>query len=70
MITDSDNKEKKTPVFQTFNQKNGIQRLLLEGKIEAKRGCGRPRTIGVDNIKDWIGLKYGEYVQSAEDRRE
>ena len=33
-----------------------MQRLLLEGKIEGKIGHGRPRTMWMDNIKDWTGL--------------
>ena len=65
---------KKNPVFRTFNQKNGIQRLLLEGKIEGKRGHERPRMMWMDNIKNWTGLKYGVCVcvcvQRAKDQIE
>ena len=51
--------------------KNGIQRLLLEGKIEGKTGHRKPRTMWMDSIKDWTGLKYGVCVpRRAEDRIE
>ena len=59
-------KKRKLQYFGHLIRQNGIQRLLLEGK----RGCGRPRMMWVDNIKDWVGLKYGEYVQRAKDQIE
>ena len=33
---------------------NIIQRLLLEARIDGKRGRGRPRTMWMDNINDWL----------------
>ena len=63
-------KKRKLQYFRHLIRQNGIQGLLLEGKIEGKRGHGRPRTIWMDSIKDWTGLKYGERVQRAEDWKE
>ena len=50
-------------------RRNGLQRLLIEGKINGKRGRGRPRTMWFDNIKEWIGLKYNECVRKTDDRK-
>ena len=47
---------------------NSIQRLLLEARIDGKRGRGRPRTIWMDNIQDWLNLSYKECTQNAENR--
>ena len=40
----------------------------IEGKIEGKRGRGRPRIIWMKNIKEWLGHTYNRCVRSAEDR--
>ena len=55
--------KRKLQYFGHLIRQNGIQRLLLEGK----RGHRRPRMMWMDNIKDWTGLKYGEWVQRAKD---
>ena len=55
-------KKRKLQHFGHLTRQNGIQRLLLKGKIEGKRGCERPRMMWKDNIKDWTELKYGECV--------
>ena len=60
-------KKRKLQYFRHLIRQNGIQRLLLEGKIEGKRGCGRSRIMWMDNIKAWTGLKYGKCVWRAED---
>ena len=47
---------------------NRIQRLLLEAWIDGKRGRGRPRTVWIDNIKEWLNLSYKECIRNAENR--
>ena len=47
-----------------------IQRLLLEEKIKGKRGCRRPRTMWMDNIKDWTGLKIWRVCAKSQRRIE
>jgi len=43
--------------------------LLLEGKIEGKRGRGwGPRVTGMKNIKEWLGHTYNGCVRRAEDQ--
>ena len=35
---------------------DGVQRLLMEGRIYGRRGRGRPRTMWTDNIKEWTKI--------------
>ena len=39
-----------------------------EGKINGKRGRGRPITSWVNNIVKWTGLDYPSVVRTAQDR--
>ena len=42
--------------------KDGLQRLLVEGKLNRKSGRGRPRALWMDNIKDWTKLSYTHFL--------
>ena len=61
-------KKSKCEYFGHFIRPNSIQRLLLEARIDGKRGRGRPRTMCMDNIKDWLNLSYNECIRNAENR--
>ena len=60
--------KRKCEYFGHVIRRNGVQKMLLEGKINGKRGRGRPRTSWMSNIKVWTKLKYAECVRLAEDR--
>ncbi|GFR99910.1 eukaryotic translation initiation factor 3 subunit F [Elysia marginata] len=48
-----------------------LLQLSLEGKIEGKRGQGRPRRNWMDDVKEWSGLtSYGDTQQKAKNREE
>jgi len=38
---------------------------LLEGKVEGKRGRGRPRRNWIDDLADWTGLESYERIKRA-----
>ena len=61
-------KKRKCEYFGHFIRPNSIQRLLLQARIDWKRGRGRPRTMWMDNIKDWLNLSYKECIRNAENR--
>ena len=42
--------------------KDGRQRLLVEGKLNGKRGRGRPRALWMDYIKEWTELTYMQFL--------
>lgn len=39
-----------------------MQKLLLESKIEGKRGRGKPGVTWMKNIKEWLGYTYGDLL--------
>ena len=47
---------------------NRVQRLLMEGRINGRRGRGRPRTMWTDNIKEWTKISYNDCIRVAQDR--
>ena len=49
-------------------RQNGLQRLLLEGKIHGKRGKRRPRIVWTIDIKEWTGKTYDKCVRAAENK--
>ena len=63
-------RKRKVKYFGHMVRQNGLQRLLLEGKINRKRGKGRPRLTWATNIKEWRGQTYVECVRAAENRQE
>ena len=53
-----------------IRQKDTLQRTILDGKINGKRGRGRPRTKWTTNITKWTGLRYEQAVAKAHQRQE
>ena len=47
---------------------DGVQRLLMAGWINGRRGRGRPRTMWTDNIKEWTKMSYNECIRVVQDR--
>ena len=45
-----------------------VQRLLMKGRINGRRGRGRPRTMWTDNIKEWTKISYNDCIRVAQDR--
>ena len=63
-------KKRKCEYFGHFIRRpNIIQRLLLEARIDGKRGSGRPRTMWMDNIKDWLNVSYKECIRKLRTER-
>ena len=60
-------KKRKCQYFGHIIRGNGVQRLLLEGRINGRRGRGRRRTMWTDNIKEWTKISY-DCIRVAQDR--
>ena len=58
-------KQRKCVPFGHPIRGDGLQRLLLEGRFNGKRGRGRLRATWFNNIKEWIGMSYAEATRKA-----
>ena len=61
-------KKRKYQYFGHILRGNGVQRLLMEGRINGRRGWGRPRTMWTDNIKEWTKISYNDCIRVTQDR--
>ena len=43
---------------------------IAQGKIEGKRGRGRPKISYMDNMKQWTGMSMRETIHACYDREE
>lgn len=60
---------RKLSFFGHIMRHDSLQRDLVEGMVEGKRGRGRPRMQWSDNITHWTGLTFVEAKRTAQDRR-
>ena len=60
--------KRKNRFFGHTIRHNNFQTTLLEGKINGKRGRGRPRKAWVDDIMAWQGRPYQTCKEDANDR--
>ena len=61
-------KKRKCQYFGHIIRGSGVQRLLMEGRINGRRGRGTPRTMWTDNIKEWTKISYNDCIRVAQDR--
>ena len=47
----------------------GLEKLIIQGMLEGKRGRGRPPRSWCDDITDWTGKNLAEASHMAEDRK-
>ena len=62
-------KKRKLSFFGHVMRHDSLQRDLLEGMVEGKRGRGRPRLQWSDNITQWTGLTFEKAKRTAQDRK-
>ena len=61
--------QRKMSFFGHIMRHDSMQRNLLEGMVEGKRGRGRPRQQWSDNILQWTGLNFQQTKRMAENRK-
>ena len=47
-----------------------LMKDIIQGKMEGRRGRGRPKTAYMDNIREWTGRNNREIYAMTEDREE
>lgn len=63
-------KKRKLNYFGHIKRHQTIQKDTLEGKVEGKRGRGRPRLKWEDNIKGWTQLNMAECNKMTKERED
>ena len=61
-------KRRKLAYYGHIRRHDSLQRKILEGKIEGKRGRGRRRKSWIENIVETSGMKINECSKIARDR--
>ena len=61
-------KQRQVAYFEHIIRRDGLQRLLVEGKLNVNRGRGRPRALWIDNIEEWTKLSCIDCAGKADDR--
>ena len=62
-------RQRKLSFFGHMMRHDSLQRDLLEGMVEGRRGRGRPRLQWSGNITQWTGLTFEQAKRIAQDRR-
>ena len=60
--------ERKMRLFGHIVRKNGMEKRLMQGKMEGKRRRGRPATTWFQDLKEWTKLDIAAASQLATDR--
>ena len=60
---------RKAKFYGHVRRHDSLQRVILEGKVEGKRGRGRKRTSWTDNSKTHLGLPINTCAELALDRK-
>ena len=61
-------KRRKCTYFGHVIRGNGLQRQILEGKVEGVRRRGRPRRTWAKDVLEWMDMNYGIAVNTAQKR--
>ena len=61
-------KQRQIRYYGHIRRHESLQKKILEGKIDGKRGRGRRRNCWTMNIRDATGMKINECCEAALDR--
>ena len=62
--------KQKLRYFGHLIRHDSLQRDLLEGMVEGKRGRGRPRALWSKNVEGWLEMQFFECKRKAESRKD
>ena len=69
-LLDTIKKEKLVIFGHICRNKCTLMKDIIQGKMEGRRGRGRPKTAYMDNIREWTGRNNREINAMTEDREE
>ena len=62
-------KKRKLSYFGHVKRHHSLQKVMLEGQVEGRRGRGRPRRRWIDDLKEWTGMSVTELGRKADDHK-
>ena len=51
-----------------ISRSSGMAKTILQGTVKGARRRGRQKKRWEDNIKEWMGMGFGDSLRAAEDR--
>ena len=61
-------KKRKLRWYGHIPRSSGMARTILQGTVKGARRNGRPKKRWEDNIKEWMGMGFGDSLRATEDR--
>ena len=61
-------KKRKLRWYGHISRSSGMAKSILQGTVKGARRRGRQKKRWEDNIKDWAGMGFGDFLRAAEDR--
>ena len=61
-------KKRKLIWYSHISRSSGMAKIILQGTVKGARRRGRQKKRWEDNIKEWTGMEFGDYLRAAEDR--
>ena len=61
-------KKRKLRWYGHISRSSGMAKTILQGTVKGARRRGRQKKIWEDNIKEWTGMWFGDFLRAAKDR--
>ena len=61
-------KKRKLSWYGHISRSSGMTKAILQGTVKGARKRGRHKQRWEDNIKEWTGMGFGDFLRAAEDR--
>ena len=61
-------KKRKLRWYGHISRSSGMAKTILQGTVKGARRRGRQKKRWEDNIKEWTGMGFGDFLRAAEDR--
>ena len=61
-------KKQKLRWYGHISRSSGISKTILQGTVKGARRKGRQKKRWEDNIKEWSGMEFGDFLRAVEDR--